>query len=327
MQQDSELLPWQEEPFRHLLAEYDKNRLAHAYLLQGPAGVGKFTFGRHLAHRLLCISPHGYEPCRQCKACQLFMAGTHPDLKLVEPEDNSRVIKIEQVRASVDFMAKTANQGGYKIVIFRPVESMNVNAANALLKTLEEPPPGTLLLLISHQPGLVMATLKSRSQPLNFAIPPAVQARSWLDSKHVSGSSEVLLALADGAPLKALSLGDEETQQRRSTLHECLLGIMDGNLSVVDAAQQMQNGSLDDTLETLMFCVHDLLRTQQSGGQLALKDPDLKPLLGHLDKTAASARLHAFYRELLGLKRALVRNSNPNPRLALESLLYTWSSL
>ena len=124
----SQLLPWQQAQFKHLAEQHSSGRLAHAYLLQGPAGLGKLTFARYFSNYLLCASPRDQKPCQQCSGCRLFLAGNHPDLRYITPEEGKRVIRIDQVRETVDFMGKTSNQGGFKIVIIRPVDVMNINA-------------------------------------------------------------------------------------------------------------------------------------------------------------------------------------------------------
>src|SRR5687768_12580266 len=138
----ADLLPWHSAHFSHLIALRDQGRLGHAYLLEGPRGLGKRAFALYLARALLCQRPQAGHPCGTCQSCLLLAAGTYPDLWQVEPEEDKRAIRIEQLRDTVDFMSRTAGPGSRKVIIISPAEAMNVNAANALLKALEEPSPG-----------------------------------------------------------------------------------------------------------------------------------------------------------------------------------------
>ena len=200
-------------------------------------------------------------------------------------------------------------------------------AFNAFLKTLEEPPSGSLLLLLTDHPGLVLATVRSRSQKLAFGIPDRSVTQPWLDEHLPGGSASTMLALADGAPLRALQLGEDDVQALRLQLQSSLLQVLQGRLSPSEAAMQVHNAGLDATLETMMFCIHDLLRVLQSTDPGMLRDTGLKELLKQLQSAPSGQQLHRLYQELLALRQAVVTNTNPNLRLTLESMFHSWSRL
>ena len=127
-------LPWQQSGWQRLQPAVESGRLPHALLLVGPEGIGKQQFAQALAALLLCHAPDGGTPCGQCRSCTLLAAGSHADLLNVGLEEDSRVIKIDQVRGLIDFAAKTPALGASKLVVMGPAEAMNINAANALLK-------------------------------------------------------------------------------------------------------------------------------------------------------------------------------------------------
>lgn len=195
---------WHAKPWAALTQ--DMSRLPHAVLLHGPSGLGKTAFAWRLAHSLLCTRR---EPdaagCGQCHSCALFDAGTHPDLLLVSPLGDSSIITVDQVRAVHEFLALRPHTAPHKLVLLMPAEAMNVNAANALLKVLEEPPPGGLLVLVTPQPTRLPATIRSRCSAIAFRPPTVAEASQWLTNNGLSGDLPVLLQQAGGAPLSVLA--------------------------------------------------------------------------------------------------------------------------
>src|SRR6185312_1535313 len=145
------LLPWQTPIWQSLLQRQARHCLPHALVFSGVDGMGKKEFARFFASYLLCMTPTTMGPCGQCRSCHLQQAQSHPDLLWVEPEENSQIIKIDQVREVVDFVNGTAMLGGYRVIVISPASAMNMYAANALLKTLEEPTANTLFMLICNQ--------------------------------------------------------------------------------------------------------------------------------------------------------------------------------
>ncbi len=321
----TELLPWHTEQWEHFCQLRSTDKLAHAYLFQGQQGLGKESLARHLGHYLLCEAPIENKPCGQCQPCQLNSAGTHPDLVILKPEE-SKNIKIEQVRDAVEFMSKTSQQGGRKIIIVSPVEAMNINSANALLKILEEPAESSLLLLISHHPGLLLATIKSRCQSIKFVRPSEEAACHWLDSQNVSSSASTMLRLANGAPLKALALADEDATHERNILHESINQLLLRKINAVQAAEKCAKFEIKDNIDGMMLCITDILRFKQSEQSFKLRDPDLLALSNILFQHDAVS-LHGLLTEIIKARKAAISNTNPNVQLILESLFIAWANI
>ncbi len=166
--------PWQiySTQWQLLWQCHKNNRLPHALLFVGQSGIGKKLFAHALASSILCSKPneHG-KPCDECHACHLVRAQSHPDIMIIEPEQPGQAIKIDQIREVVHFVNETAMQGGYRVIIINPATAMNINAANALLKTLEEPTAKTVLILLSDQSLRLPATILSRCQKIIFQKP------------------------------------------------------------------------------------------------------------------------------------------------------------
>ncbi|MFO7642692.1 MAG: DNA polymerase III subunit delta', partial [Candidatus Competibacteraceae bacterium] len=163
-------LPWHEPLWRQFQQSRAAGRLPHALLLAGPAGLGKLAFAKRLARALLCETPDVEgDACGRCRSCRLFQAGSHPDYRMEQPVEEGKAIRIDPIRELCGFLGFTAQYGGYKIALLEPADRLNLNAANSLLKTLEEPPGDCLLLLVTAHPARLPATVRSRCQKVSFA--------------------------------------------------------------------------------------------------------------------------------------------------------------
>ena len=219
-------LPWQTALATRWLA--DRSRFAHAWLIHGVAGIGKEAFARAAAASLLCEAPvHGLA-CGQCSACQWVSAGNHPDVRMIRPEavalaegetaevDDgaetsgpkrapSKEIRIDQVRGLNGWFNTATHRGGWRVAVVYPAHALNVMAANALLKMLEEPPASTVFLLVADAPDRLLPTLVSRCRRLPLPAPEPSEALSWLEAQGLSDAAAWLSA-AGGAPLAAQRL-------------------------------------------------------------------------------------------------------------------------
>jgi len=326
--ENTTLLPWFNESCAQLAEGHQHDRLGHAWLLSGHHGIGKKMLAEHFAKYLLCTDPRATGPCESCDDCHLFNIGNHPDYSLVEPE--KKLITVDQIRESIHFAQNTSRRGGMKVLLFVPAEAMNLNAANALLKLLEEPPRQTLLLLVSHQPGLLLATLRSRCQHLRCPLPPFQMAKTWLEQQEgFTGQPETVLLLTGGAPLRAMSISDPGTTAARMTLLEALVAILNKTVTPISAAKKCEKIGITACIEYLMLGVADLLASCQSGRSLA--DPALQPLADQLKLREPSAifslRLHETYNILVEARKVALASNNANPQLMLESLFAHWSLL
>ena len=215
------LLRWLEVPLQNAL----NTGRSHALLLQGPAGVGQFELAVSLAQSWLCETPlDGGRACEGCPSCLLFKARTHPDYQVLVPEalreslglideaepgkdgkaKPSREIKIDAVRAMLGFAQGSSARGWAKVVVVHPAEALNTVAANALLKTLEEPAGKLRFVLTSSAPESLLPTIRSRCQPLNMAMPAHEQALAWLQAEGLpAADAAILLSAAGGRPQEA----------------------------------------------------------------------------------------------------------------------------
>jgi DNA polymerase-3 subunit delta' len=265
--------------------QQQRERLAHALLLHGRPGLGKRAFALQLAQALLCETPHGAAACGQCHGCRLYAAGAHPDLAVLGLADGARNITVDQIRTLNDFLALRPHTAERKVVVIAPAEAMNLNAANALLKLLEEPPLGSMLLLVSSHPARLPATIRSRCSRLAFKVPLPPEAAAWLRSQPGGAEAEQLLALAGGAPLRAQSLAAAGfVEQRRQCLQDMAALAAGGADPVVCAARWKDFGTAT-CLTWLYGFVADLIKMQVAGSGGELLNPEARDLfLGQKNK-------------------------------------------
>ena len=246
-----DLLPWHEAACDRLTAAVGSQRLSHGLLLQGPAGVGKERFASALAAALFCTGRNArLVACGECAECLLSKAGTHPDLHWLRIPADRKSIGVDQVREVCEQLAMTSMRRGYRVAVIAPAEKMTTSAQNALLKTLEEPAPRTVLALVTARPSALLPTLRSRCQRIEVARPENSLALRWLTEMIGSVPPPRLLAVAGGSPLKALALAPyfAGLEEQMAGLLEALL---ERRIEVTRAAADMQGAGLPTRLDWL----------------------------------------------------------------------------
>jgi DNA polymerase-3 subunit delta' len=315
-----QLYPWQRQEWARLQRVFTSGRLPHALLITGPEGVGKRRFVDVLANSILCQARDSDGTgCGRCRGCDLLLAGSHPDLKWIEPEEPGKTIRIDRIREYVAGGSLTAQAGGYKIVIVDPAEMMNTAAANSLLKTLEEPVDWTLIVLISSRPGILPATIRSRCQSFQLAKAEPLIAEKWLAEETRHPDPGLLLALAAGAPLRARELATPEQLALRVKILEQFAAIVDGSQDPVAVAAAWCKLDLRQVLNWCSGWLSDALRLQSDPEFRDLFNPDQRKRLQGIAETIESKRL---FKLLDATNRAIgAQESQLNDQMLLESLL------
>jgi DNA polymerase III subunit delta' len=328
------LPPWLEPVAARMLTE--RARWPHALLIAGPEGLGKRQLALHLACALLCEAPRpDGDACGTCIGCTLVERRTHPDLRLIEPvvyDDDGNAtpvdaITVEPIRDLIEFAQLSSHRGGAKVAVVLPADALNAAAANALLKTLGEPPPRTYLLLVSHRPGRLPATITSRCRRLPIAMPDSVEVSGWLARQGIADPQRIL-AHAGGAPMRARLLADADVQRRRDWLlaelarPERLSPVAVG--ARIDAApKDERKGALADILYWLVTWTTDVAAVASGG--LPRFHPDRGDALAGLARRVARVPLFRYYQKLLW-QRALLAHPL-QPRLVVETLLIEYRML
>jgi DNA polymerase-3 subunit delta' len=311
-------LPWQAAARARIGAAASGGRLPHALLLHGPDGVGKERFAAVVAAGLLCRGPAAdLRPCGACPECLLGLAGSHPDLHWLRVPEDRRTIGIEAVREACEQLGMTSLRGRYRVAIIVPAQRMTPNAQNALLKTLEEPAPRTLLILVSSRPAGVLPTLRSRCQRVEIPRPPAEEARRWLAAQLGCEPPPGLLELAGGAPLRAVLLAPH-FEALQAQMNGLLGDLLAGRTEATRAAAEMTGDGLGVRLDWLEAWLGAALRRRlaHDATQVGI------PVAPQLQSAAAHLNMGTAFRYLDRLResRRLLEGS-ASPALVVEALL------
>jgi DNA polymerase-3 subunit delta' len=330
-----ELYPWQTESWQALQGL--RARLPHALLLKGAQGIGKLDLAMNFAQAMLCEKPKADgTACQECNSCRWFEQDSHPDFRLIQPDalsaaddgdekpggkKPSREISVDQIRDLSSFTNLSAHCGGYRVVLIHPTEAMNNNAANSLLKTLEEPTDNLLFLLVTHKPQQLLPTILSRC--LSFAVqtPTREAGIAWLAKQGVK-NPEHALAQTGFAPLQALGWAESgEGAEERSIL----LGAIrqPAKMDALALADSLQRSAPVYVIHCLQQWCHDLASAKMAGAVRYF--PEQTDELIKLAGGVSSVALMRFQKDLLEARRAAFHPLNP--KLFLELLLLAYRQL
>lgn len=237
----AEVYPWLRAKFEQLQALLAKGQLAHALVFTGLAGVGKNAMAEALAAVLLCKNRQPQGACDTCKSCLLRLAGNHADLLVLQTE--TQHIGVDAIRQLSNFTHGAAQQHGHKVVIIPAADSMTEAAANALLKTLEEPPAGCFIMLVTDSYPQLSATIRSRCQQWQLSAADEVQVTEWLRQQYHQPLPAFILDYCQGAPLKALSLLNSNTADSLATMQTLLDDYFSGKLELASAVKQLDGNA------------------------------------------------------------------------------------
>jgi DNA polymerase-3 subunit delta' len=311
-------LPWQAGQWQEVHNALQAGQLPHALMLSGSAGIGKDHFALALARLLLCHQSEAGTNCGSCKACELSRNQTHGDLRWLQPEGTSRVIKIDQVRSALAFCQKTASFGQRKVLVIAPADTLNTHAANALLKCLEEPAPDTHIILVCQRPHSIPATVRSRCQQLAFPLPDTTLATQWLaliiGDTQGAGASD-FLELAGGRPLLAQSLYLTDAGAALKARAAVLAELISGQVSASEASAVFADASLE---ELTRFMIEQLERRLRQTAQQGLNSAT---------ERVASRAMFTLLDELRRGQAAVVSGTNPSRDLYLQTTLGRWQSV
>ncbi|EPK3136062.1 MULTISPECIES: DNA polymerase III subunit delta' [Enterobacter] len=312
--------PWLRPHFEQLIASYQAGRGHHALLIQALPGMGEDALIYAITRFLMCQQPEGHKSCGKCRGCQLMQAGTHPDYYTLEPEKGKSALGIDAVREVSEKLYEHARLGGAKVVWLKDAALLTEAAANALLKTLEEPPEKTWFFLSCRDPGRLLATLRSRCRLHHLATPQESWALSWLEREVTTSQDSALsaLRLSSGAPAAALALLQADVWSQREALCRAVASALESGdwLSVLPALNSDQAA---ERLHWLAALLLDALKIQQ--GATLLTNPDVWLLVNTLANRLPGATLRAILHDTCQSREQLLTVTGLNRELVLTDQL------
>ena len=321
----TDLYPWLEPSRLTIATAIAQGRLPHALLLTGLPGLGKGVLADAIVRQLLCEAASlDTGPCGRCTACAQLGAGTHPDYIKVELEEDASVIKVDQIRSLSEKLSLSSHQGGYKVVVLNPADSMNINAANSLLKTLEEPSDNTVLVLVCERPSQLPATVRSRCQQIKVDVPGQDVALQWLAAQGIEGPAKTYLQMAHGAPLEALKQAQAGSIEARRGHFDSLVAILEGRTAPLTIAQSWAKEEDVQGIRWMRDWLMDLLRIAMTGQTSGVRSADL---LDGLARLAHKLDSRVLFSQLERVNRALrLTASSLNRQLLTEDILLAWAA-
>jgi DNA polymerase-3 subunit delta' len=308
------LPPWFEAPRDEINAALAAERLAHGLLIHEDPGAGGLDLARWIAQRVNCSEP-ARAPCGECQECRWIAADQHPDVTRLSPEGESTQILIQSVRDLSADLALTAHARGYKVAIISPAEAMNHFAANALLKTLEEPPKRTLVLLVTSQPSRLLPTLRSRCSKLRLIAPPRLEAAAYLEAAKGAGPWAEALAATGAGPFALLDADPSALATLRTDTIATLHDIGTGSLQPPAVADRWARGELAIRLSCLESWVTErILETTSIRDVTHLSGAALPPKI---------CRLFEFSDAIRDMRK--LAHTPINKTMAVEALLWRWA--
>ena len=303
-----------------LLRSVAQDRLPHALIFAGPEGVGKRTLGLLLARQLNCLQAASGEPCNDCISCRKIVLGTHPDIRVVQPD--GAYIKIDQVRDLIEEIAYQPFEARYRVVIFDGADRMRAEAANCLLKTLEEPPSRSILILVTPKPYALLSTIRSRARLLPFGPIPEEKISEYLAGNKDRSPEDARMAAAFsngslGAALAFDAVKNREVRDQALRFVTLLLRREEfSQASALAAAVAKDKELFQAWLEMTATLLQDIYYAQTAPGRMS--QHDILPTLAGMAETVPRPAVLAAIDAVKDLRAAL--QLNVNRQLALEAL-------
>lgn len=316
--------PWLRPAFDRLIARYQQGSGHHALLVHALPGMGDDALIYALSRWLMCSQPQGTKSCGHCHSCQLMQAGTHPDYTVLQPEKGKSTLGVDAVREVSDKLYAHARMGGAKVVWLPDAGLLTEAAANALLKTLEEPPANSWFFLGCREPQRLLATLRSRCFTFHLAPPDESFATGWL-AREVQVSEDALCAalrLSAGAPAAALELLSPEHWSARQALCE-KVSFAVANKDWISLLSVLNHEPVDERLRWLATLLLDAIKWLQ-GIRSAQSNVDVLTLVAQLADALALNVLQAMVTTLFRCREQLISVTGLNRELLLTELLLGW---
>jgi DNA polymerase-3 subunit delta' len=314
-------VPWLSAQMEQLRRSRLAGRFPTGLLIADRRGAGGLWLAHYAAQVALCRGES--PPCGKCRECRQFLTLQHPDFTIVSPLEDSKYIRVEQIRELTSELSLTAHGGGAGVALLHPADAMNANAANALLKTLEEPRAGLTLILVTETPARLPATVLSRCQKLRIGAPARAASIEWLKRSRGEGPWAAVLDVIGEAPFEAAALDPAEVARVADETFRTLNGIVSGRQETVGLAGIAERWAKVDQFELRLTCIETWITACIDRAAGAPRELTELRNGAHLPEsswdmnTAALLRLLDAAYELRGLRLTAI-----NRALALEHMLW-----
>ncbi len=294
--------------------------LPNSILLSGPQGLGKHIFAQQLAAYLLCDTPlPDNMACQQCRHCQLFNAGTHPDAIILSPEKEGGVIKVDDVRQQIATAYETPQVADKKIIVLNPADAMNRASANALLKILEEPSDYVFFILVTHQPHKLLPTIRSRCQNIIFPLAHAELGQRWLQ-ENVVMDEQHSLAVDTQRPFYAYSMLERDILPLREQLASTFVAILSHDEDPIPMAELCSKHNGVELLHWFYTWLTDCLILQNIDSTERVRNYDILAHLQNIAKKLSSVEIFAYIDRITHAKKLINQGANVNQQLVFEGI-------
>ncbi len=316
--------PWLNQPYRHIISQHQAGRGHHALLIQAIDGMGDDVLVWGVSRWLMCQRPDGLKSCGPCHGCQLMQAQAHPDWYCLAAEKGKSTLGIDAVRQVTEKLYYFAQQGGAKVVWLPDAAQLSESAANALLKTLEEPPANCWFFLSNREPSRLLATLRSRCMVLSLTPPEEAQSLQWLSCQmpQEEAALQTALRLSAGAPAAALQLLKPARWQARQTLCDALANTL--RQDILQLLPPLNSEDVATHIGWLLALLVDALKWQQ-GATRWLSNPDRQDVVALLADIFSARALDESAREWMQCREQLIHVATVNRELLLTDRLLSWA--
>lgn len=316
--------PWHQTIWDKFSAARSRNHLPHALLLTGEEGIGKKRFAEKLVKSLLCHKPlDNQQACGQCNGCKTYLAGSNPDFLQIQIAEDKQQISVDQIRALSRFITLSRSFTAYRVILLHPGEAMNDNAANSLLKSLEEPAENTVIIIIATHLNQLLPTIKSRCQLLALPKPATAQALEWMQNYSPSlENAQARLDLSFGRPLLALE-ADEKDIKQASDLAEDILSVMEEKKSITEAAKTWEKATHSTLIDWQLGWLQSFIKDLETGVTKKSDSPlALDQCLSNIKQQIRAEPCWELYQQILQQKKYI--HTSVNPLMFIENMLSLW---
>ena len=325
---ENALYPWLADASRQLIAYIEAQRVPHALLISGAAGLGKKKLAQLFAKRLLCESADkNLLACQYCQSCLLFEAGNHPDFYLLQPAEAGKPIVVDEIRQLNQNLKLLPQYNQNRVVLICLAEELNASAANSFLKTLEEPGQRTIFLLVSNSPSSVMPTIQTRCQRIRIPLPPIASVTQWLSESQRIENAHSLAAFSGGAPLYALELNANGDYENKLTVLKLFVETQFKDFIEISITESWVKYSAEFVIYILITGILDMIRLAMDPEvQInSLFHPEQNQALSRTAELVSVKALFEFLTQVYRAKQLLA--SQVNMQLVYEGFFIQWRKM